>query len=40
MKSRLFRLLIVACIAVASLSATLVISSGPSSDTRVARSGK
>ena len=41
MKPRLFRLLVIACIAVASLGATLLISSGSgTTEARVARSGK
>lgn len=40
MKPRLFRLLVIACIAAASLGSTLLISSGGAADSRAAHVGK
>jgi len=40
MKSRLFRLLVIVCIAAASLGSMLLISAGAASDTRVVHVGK
>jgi len=40
MKPRVVRLLVIACIAVASLGSTLLISSGGAAHSRVANAGK